>query len=230
MLVFSILGGVWYSWLVNKRGVSKSTASKLITGVGLSSALVAFFTMALATTAATGTLTTSAALAALAVSRGGWSTNHAEICAPEHGSMLFSVANCVSSITSVVGITVTGWLLDAFGGAEDVSAWTAAMGMVGGLCGVCGVYYVVAAGGDQVLFPGSFSGSLSEGIGGGGVIAGSASGSGGGETEDREGRRGSGGGVQQQEVSRFEKDPGCSRSAPLCHSTCRGRQICVDLV
>lgn len=155
MLVFSILGGLLYSWMVNKRGWSKACASKVITTGALYLALCAFLAMRFATTALTGTLVVSAALGALAFSRGGWSTNHAEIAAPEHGSMLFSVANCISSITSVVGISVTGKLLDAFGGARSGTTWMVAMGLVGALCGVCGTFYAIAAGGDRVIFSSS---------------------------------------------------------------------------
>lgn len=157
MLVFSVLGGVLYTRLVNEHGFSKALASKLITTGALFIALGAFLAMGLATSAITGTLLISGALAALAVSRGGWSTNHAEIAAPEHGSMLFSIANCISSITSVMGISLTGKLLDAFGGAKDPGAWMAAMGMVGVVCGVCGAFYAITAGGDRVLFPSSQS-------------------------------------------------------------------------
>lgn len=153
MLVFSVLGGVWYSWLISTCDFSKSSASKIVTGVGLFGALVAFLSMTTTTTAAGGTCVTSGVLASLALSRGGWSTNHAEICAPEHGPMLFSVANCVSSITSVVGITITGAMLDNFGGADDVDAWKVAMGVIGGLCGVSGLFYAVFAAGNEVLFP-----------------------------------------------------------------------------
>ncbi|CAM9650210.1 unnamed protein product, partial [Sphacelaria rigidula] len=151
MLVFSVLGGVWYSWLISTCDFSKSSASKIVTGVGLFGALVAFLSMTTTTTAAGGTCVTSGVLASLALSRGGWSTNHAEICAPEHGPMLFSVANCVSSITSVVGITITGAMLDNFGGADDVDAWKVAMGVIGGLCGVSGLFYAVFAAGNEVL-------------------------------------------------------------------------------
>lgn len=157
-----------YSHIVNKRGCSKTRASRCITGGGFMVAFGVFLAMGVATTSFMGTFLQSAALAALAFARGGWSMNHAEIAAPEHGSMLYSVAQCISSVTSVVGISVTGKLLDAFGGAQDPAAWTAAMGMVGALCGVCGLYYMATAGGDHVLFPANCEGEQGDGRGGGG--------------------------------------------------------------
>lgn len=154
MMVFSVLGGVLYSWLISARGVSVASSSKIITGVAFFLALGVFLSMGRATSAGSATLLSSLALASVALSRGGWATYHVEIAAPEHAAMLYSVANCVSAATSVVGISLTGKLLDAFGGVEESLAWTAAMGSIGVLCGFCGLFFVCFARGNKVIFPG----------------------------------------------------------------------------
>lgn len=153
MLAFCIIGGSLYSWLTTERGHSKAFSAKLITGGGFAWAVVVFLCMGLANSAATGTLLTSLALASMALSRGGWSTCHVEIAAPEYAPILFSAANTISSGTSVLGISVTGKILDALGGVEDAVAWTVAMGSIGALCGACGIFYAAFAQGDTVLFP-----------------------------------------------------------------------------
>lgn len=155
MMVFSILGGLSYGWLTVSRGVSVANSSKIITGVAFFLAMAVFMCMGLARSLATGTLLSSLALATAALSRGGWSTNHVEIAAPEHAAILYSVANCVSAATSVVGISVTGKLLDAFGGVETPVAWTAAMGSIGVFCVLCGVFFAIFAQGNDILFPGA---------------------------------------------------------------------------
>lgn len=153
MMAFSILGGVSYGWFTNARGFSRARASKIISGVAFALALCVFPSMGLARSSATATLLSSLALASAALSRGGWSTKHVEIAAPEHAAMLYSVANSISAAASVTGVAVTGKLLDSFGGGGAPGAWTAAMGTIGAVSGACGVVFVVYAQGDEILFP-----------------------------------------------------------------------------
>ena len=153
MVALSILGGFAYYFLTNTRGFSRAKASRILAGSAFALTLGAFPSMALAGSSATATLLSSLALAGAALSRGGWSTKHMEIAAPEHAAMLYSVANSVSAAASAFGISVTGKLLDSFGGGGEAAAWTAAMGTIGSVSGVCGVFFVVFARGDEVLFP-----------------------------------------------------------------------------
>ncbi|CAM9715612.1 unnamed protein product [Ectocarpus fasciculatus] len=153
MMASSVLGGVSYSWLVNSLGLPRARSSKLVAGAAFSLSVAVFPSMGLPRSCAAATVASSLALASAALSRGGWSTNHMEIAAPEHAAMLYSVANSISAAASVLGISLTGKLLDTFGGGGEPEAWTAAMGTIGALCGACGVVFVLFAGGDEVLFP-----------------------------------------------------------------------------
>lgn len=153
MMVFSILGGFAYGWLTNRRGLSRSRASKILAGVAFAVSLGALPSMGLARSSAAATLLSSLALAGAALSRGGWSTKHMEIAAPGHAAMLYSVANSLSAAASVFGISVTGKLLDRCGGGGVATAWTAAMGTIGTVSGVCGIAFVLYAKGNEVLFP-----------------------------------------------------------------------------
>lgn len=153
MMAFSILGGFAYCFLTNSLGLSRARASKILAGAAFALSLGAFASMGLARSSATATLLSSLALAGAALSRGGWSTKHMEIAAPEHAAMLYSVANSISAAASVFGISVTGKLLDSFGGGGEAAAWTAAMGTIGAVSGACGVAFVVFARGDELLFP-----------------------------------------------------------------------------
>lgn len=152
-MIFSILGGMAYCWLINDRGVSKILTSKIITGLSFFSALVVFLCMGLARSPVMATLLSSLALASAATSRGGWSTNHVEIAAPEHAAILYSAANTVSAASSVLSISFTGNILDSFGDDDPAKAWTAAMGSIGALCAACGVFFLIFADADRQLFP-----------------------------------------------------------------------------
>ncbi|CAM9326660.1 unnamed protein product, partial [Laminaria digitata] len=151
MMAFSILGGIVYCWLINRRGMTVPLASKLITGLSFALAVGFLLSMGLATSSAIGIVISSLALASVAFSRGGWSTYHLEIAAPEHAAMLFSIANSSGSAASVAGIAVVGKLLDAFGGSGQSLAWVVAMGTIGAICGAWGVYFVIFARGENIL-------------------------------------------------------------------------------
>ncbi|CAN0426574.1 unnamed protein product, partial [Scytosiphon promiscuus] len=125
MMASSNLGGVCYCWLITSRDLSVASSSKTVTGVAFSLALCMFLCMGLARSPTTAAVCSSRALASAALPRGGWSTNHVEIAAPEHAAMLYSAADSVSAAASVVGLAVTGKLLDVFGGGEAPFAWTA---------------------------------------------------------------------------------------------------------
>lgn len=152
-MVFSILGGIAYCQLTNCRGLPRSLASRIVAGFAFAVALCVFPFMGLARSTYSATVLSSLALASAAMSRGGWSTKHMEIAAPEHAAMLYSVANSISAAASVIGVSATGWILDIFGGSGEPGAWTAAMATIGGVCGGCGLVFVVYAKGDKVLFP-----------------------------------------------------------------------------
>lgn len=142
MVFFSILAEDVRSWLVYSRGTSVASASKPITVIALLLAFPYFFFMGLALSTATGSLLSSLALASAAFSRGGWTINHFEIAAPEYAPMLYSIANCTSATASMVFLIVTGKLLDAFGGGQAKLAWTAAIVVLGIMCGTCGLAYI----------------------------------------------------------------------------------------
>ncbi|CAM9181397.1 unnamed protein product [Pylaiella littoralis] len=153
MMTLPIPGGVAYGWLTNTKGLSRALSSKIIAGFAFSLTLCVFPSMGLARSVSTATILSSLALASAALSRGSWSTKHMEIAAPEHAAMLYSVANSISAAASVIGISATGGLLDAFGGSGEPRAWTVAMGTIGAMCGACGVVFVALATGDKMLFP-----------------------------------------------------------------------------
>ena len=155
MMAFSVLGGVASCWLTNTCGTSTSRAAKTITGVSFTLAVIFFLSMGLAASHAMGALLSSLALASVALSRGGWSTNHVEIAAPEHAAMLYSVANSASSALSVVSIAVIGKILSALGGGGQPLAWVVAVGMIGAVCGARGIFFAVFAKGGDILFPGA---------------------------------------------------------------------------
>ena len=153
MMTFSVLGGNVYCWLTNTHNISASRAFKLIIGVSFTLGFFFFISMGLATSSTAGTYLSSLALAAMALSRAGWSTYHVEIAAPEHAALLNAFSNTAASATCVVGITLTGKLLETFSAVGQSFAWVVALGATGVICGSCAAFFLIFAEGDVILFP-----------------------------------------------------------------------------
>ena len=126
---------------------------KLIIGVSFALGFLFFIPMGLATTSTAGTFLSSLALAAMALSRGGWSTYHVEIAAPEHAGLLYAFSNTAASAASVVVITLTGKLLGTFAELGQSFAWAVALGATGVICGFYATFFLVSAERDEIFFP-----------------------------------------------------------------------------
>jgi hypothetical protein len=58
----------------------------------------------------------------LGFSRGGFSVNHMDI-APKYAGMVMGISNTAGTVSGVIGVAVTGAILDRWGGADKVAGW-----------------------------------------------------------------------------------------------------------
>ena len=70
------------------------------------------------------------ALGALAMTWGGFISNHLDI-APRHADVLMGITNTAGTIPGVVGVTVTGWLVDASGSYTSAFVLAACVNVFG---------------------------------------------------------------------------------------------------
>lgn len=133
MFLASNMGGSLGTW-VQSRGKSIIFSRKLVNTLGFSLACVSLLLMPRATHKRDAVLYTTMALSALGLSRGGWAVNHMDI-APRHAGVVMAIANGAGTLAGgVVGVSLTGQILDEMGGAQEAVAWTVALGFVAFIC------------------------------------------------------------------------------------------------
>ena len=128
-----------------KTSLSTTAVRKLMQTLGMSGLVIAlvFVTELESAWAAIGVMSIGTALAALAV--GGHGVNHMDI-APDHAGTLMGITNTAASMPGIVGVWVTGWILDTTGSWDLVFRTAAAVAVFGM------VFYLVFASGRRQQF------------------------------------------------------------------------------
>jgi ACS family sodium-dependent inorganic phosphate cotransporter len=84
------------------------------------------------------------AAGALAVSLSGFAVNSFDI-APRHADVIWGISNTAGTVPGIIGVAVTGWLIDRTGSYTAPFYLTAAVGLVGAV-----VYLIFASGVRQI--------------------------------------------------------------------------------
>lgn len=150
MFFASNFGGALGSWINVSQGMSVLLSRKVVNTVGYSCTILSLLLMPMATQPRQGVLFITMTLSALGLSRGGWAVNHMDI-APRHAGVVMAIANGAGTIAGVVGVTLTGKILEKMGGTEEVASWTLATGVVACVCLTAMIAFLLMARG-EVLF------------------------------------------------------------------------------
>ncbi|KAI8475257.1 MAG: major facilitator superfamily domain-containing protein [Monoraphidium minutum] len=146
MFVTSNAGGWAGDWLILRRGFSVAAARKAVNTAGMLASAAALLLMPAASGVASGVALTSLTLGALGFSRGGFSVNHMDI-APKYAGMVMGLSNTAGTLSGVIGVAVTGRILDAAGGAAAKAGWVSAHALCAGIClKACAVFAACARG------------------------------------------------------------------------------------
>lgn len=143
MFLVMNMAGAASAWLV-RRGLSTTAARKLFTVGGLVGAAIALLVVPTAETPLTAMLLLSVALGFLAATYAGVAPNVFDI-APRYGEVLFSILNTLGSLPGVIGVTLTGMLVDLTGNFDASLQAAAALALMGGV-----VFLVAGTGARQV--------------------------------------------------------------------------------
>jgi ACS family sodium-dependent inorganic phosphate cotransporter len=93
-----------------------------------------------------GVLATTLTLGTLGFSRGGFSVNHMDI-APKYAGVVMGISNTAGTLSGVIGVAVTGWILDGAGGASVITGWWRAHTVCAAIClAASGVFNIYAQG------------------------------------------------------------------------------------
>lgn len=126
MFVMMNIAG-WFADNLIKRGISATAVRKLMQTTGLLGAAVFLLLASDVSTALQAMLFMCGALGLLACTYAGFAPNALEI-APNHSGILAGITNTAGTIPGIVGVTVTGWLVDVTG------TYTSAFALAATLC------------------------------------------------------------------------------------------------
>ena len=125
MFVATVLGGVLGDRCITRFGMSVGASRKLVNSVGFVLGAAALVGMPMAKAPDTGLMFATLTLFFHGIARGGFSVNHMDV-APRYAGVVMGMSNTCGTIAGIVGVSVTGMILDSFGGGENRSGWSAA--------------------------------------------------------------------------------------------------------
>ncbi|KAJ9508889.1 hypothetical protein QJQ45_028212 [Haematococcus lacustris] len=133
MFLMSNVGGWSGDWLILKAKRSVGAGRKLVNTLGFVASAGALMLMPAAQGVNMGVAASTLTLGALGFSRGGFSVNHMDI-APKYAGMVMGISNTAGTIAGVIGVAMTGYILDHEGGAQVLGGWYHAHGLAAVIC------------------------------------------------------------------------------------------------
>lgn len=141
--IMANVAGAWADRML-RRGTSATTVRKLMQSIGLLGAATFLLLLPLATTALTGVLLMCGAAGTLAFCLAGFGPNCFDI-APRYADVIWGISNTAGTIPGIVGVAVTGWLVERTGSYTTPFVVTAAVAVTGAL-----VFLAIGSGERQV--------------------------------------------------------------------------------
>lgn len=121
-------------------------ARKLLNSGGFVSAALFLLMLPSITDAHTGVLSIAIVLGGCAVARGGFALNHLDV-APTYAGSVMSVANTAGTFAGIIGVHLTGMLLNSSGG----ESWNAVFGLLAAVSLVGAVVFVILGTGERLF-------------------------------------------------------------------------------
>lgn len=133
MFSMSNVGGWMGDYFIQRKGMPVGAGRKAVNTLGFVASAAALMVMPAAGGVASGVAATTLTLGCLGLSRGGFSVNHMDI-APKYAGVLMGISNTAGTVAGVIGVAVTGFILDHEGGAANVTGWYHAHGVCAVVC------------------------------------------------------------------------------------------------
>ncbi|KAF5827740.1 major facilitator superfamily domain-containing protein [Dunaliella salina] len=122
--------------------------SKILDKHCLTSSAVALMLMPMASDTLLGVAATTLTLGALGFARGGFSVNHMDI-APKYAGVVMGISNTAGTLSGVIGVAITGRILDWYGGSTALGGWYQAHALAAIICLGATVIFLSFARGDR---------------------------------------------------------------------------------
>lgn len=154
MFLFSNIGGVIADYLVTRRILSITRTRKLLNTVGFMVASFALIVLPYFRTSGGVVFCSSIALGFLALGRAGFAVNHMDI-APRYAGIVMGVSNTAGTLAGIVGVDLTGRLLEAAKTAQldltSPDSWKAVFLIPGMLCIFSSFIFLLFSTGERVF-------------------------------------------------------------------------------
>ncbi|GAB4858160.1 Probable anion transporter 5 [Ancistrocladus abbreviatus] len=154
MFIFSNIGGVLADHFVTKRIMSVTKTRKFLNTIGFIVASLALIALPIFRSPGGAVFCSSVALGFLALGRAGFAVNHMDI-APRYAGIVMGVSNTAGTLAGIVGVELTGQLLEAAKRADlDISSpqsWRAVFFIPGLLCIFSSFVFILFSTGERIL-------------------------------------------------------------------------------
>lgn len=154
MFLFSNIGGVVADYLITGRIMSVTRTRKFLNTVGFLVASLALMVIPSFRTSGGAVFCSSVALGFLALGRAGFAVNHMDI-APRYAGIVMGVSNTAGTLAGIVGVDLTGKLLEAAKVANsDLSSpesWRAVFFIPGFLCIFSSFVFLLFSTGERIF-------------------------------------------------------------------------------
>lgn len=133
--------GAWVGdHVIKTRGVSVAAGRKFVNSCGFVATACMLCLMPAASNVKVGLLATTLALGSAGFARGGFSVNHMDI-APAHAGVIMGISNTAGTLSGVIGVSVTGYILSAWG-SESKGGWYVSFMLAAALCVIGAMVFV----------------------------------------------------------------------------------------
>ena len=149
MFAMSNAGGWLGDWLID-AGCSVATARKSVNSAGFWFTVALLLLMPAARTVSQGLVILSLCLGACGLSRGGFSVNHMDI-APKYAGILMGISNTAGTLSGLIGVPATGFILEAAGGSTQRAGWYQAHALASVMLVLASLYFLLAGRGTRLF-------------------------------------------------------------------------------
>lgn len=141
MFLASNLGGWLGDYLITSLSIPVAFGRKIVNTFGFLTSALGLFFMSRAGSLNQGLFWTTMTMGSLGFSRGGFSVNHMDI-APRFAGIVMGIENTAGTLSGVIGVAVTGWILELNGGGVHQSGWIQAFMISATLCLLGSVFFI----------------------------------------------------------------------------------------
>eukprot|EP00268_Persea_americana_P011746 TRINITY_DN14946_c0_g1_i2.p1 TRINITY_DN14946_c0_g1~~TRINITY_DN14946_c0_g1_i2.p1 ORF type:complete len:449 (-),score=66.52 TRINITY_DN14946_c0_g1_i2:718-2064(-) len=154
MFIFSNIGGVVADRLITQKILSVTRTRKLLNTVGFVVSALALMALPTFRTSNGAVFCSSVSLGFLALGRAGFAVNHMDV-APRYAGIVMGVSNTVGTLAGIVGVGLTGHILESAKGAQmDISnpeTWKSVFFIPGYLCIFGSIMFLIFSTGEKIF-------------------------------------------------------------------------------